>query len=107
MQEDDDAWAGMSPRKLHIFHALEYFMGGPTVAKLHQFGDVDHPETLCEMAEGRDVTGDVCQISLDDLSKHVEAITSQPVFAHSDVLGKLNTTRSGSSTKTSYDSGAC
>lgn len=93
MQQGDEAWVGMSPRKLHVFHALEYSMGGPNAATLHQFGDVDHFETMCEVAEGRDATGDVHETSLDDLSKNAEAITSQPAFKKSDVLGKLNAIR--------------
>lgn len=88
MQEGENAWVGLSPRKIHMFHALKYFMGGPKAATVCHFGDVDHFETFHEGAEGRDVTGDLKQASLEELSKHAEAITSQPDFKNAEVLGK-------------------
>ncbi|KUI54557.1 hypothetical protein VP1G_01993 [Cytospora mali] len=86
MREGDKAWEGMSPRSVQMFHAFDHFMGGAKAATLHQFGDVDHVQSFFEVQEGRDATGDVHAASLDDLSKHAEAITSQRVFKDTDVL---------------------
>lgn len=93
MRQGDKAWVGMSPRKIQMYHAFEYFMGGLKAATLRHFGHVDHAETFCEGAKGRDASGDVYQTSSDDMSKHAEAITSQPAFDNTDVLGRTRPTR--------------
>ncbi|KUI63481.1 hypothetical protein VM1G_10293 [Cytospora mali] len=86
MREGDKAWEGMSPRNVQMFHAFDHFMGGARAATLHQFGDVDHVQSFFEVQEGRNATGDVYATSLDHLSKHAEAITSQRLFKDTDVL---------------------
>ncbi|ROV93151.1 hypothetical protein VMCG_08731 [Cytospora schulzeri] len=86
MQQGDRAWMGMSHSKIHMFHAFNYFMGGSKASNIHQIGDIDYAETFREGVKGRTVTSDTRQTSSEDLVKHAETITGQPVFNNTDAL---------------------